>query len=296
MPKLVIDWKPGEKVKLDQLGTRKVKRITDGDTPFVEMSIRLLSVDAPEVHYPGNTDPAKYDQKFVQLADWIDQGCAPIKSKLGNYLKPLLATGKAGSLHSEQGHRAAEEFDKMLNTRLNNKKRPVFLLAANEHFDQYGRLLAYMSPYYTKARLTTITPKQRATFNLQLVESGWAASFPIYPSLPKKEDFELLQDAGEAAYNKKKGVWKDDKSLLGYEYRMCVRLYQITEKIMAGENPPKTERDKWIERYCADIMTGKRYDPQKYYLVPPYNRLFIWPDDVKEATARLGLTPAKDNN
>jgi len=42
----------------------------------------------------------------------------------------------------------------------------VLLYAADEPFDQYGRLRAYMAPYYSRQELATLSPQERATFNL----------------------------------------------------------------------------------------------------------------------------------
>jgi endonuclease YncB( thermonuclease family) len=292
MATVKIKWDP-KGFELDSLRDKKITRTTDGDTIFVEVSIRMLSIDAPELHYPGMTKPGKYDDKFKQLAQWIDHSNGMVSPGLAKFLKGKLSTGKAGSLHQVQGEKAHAEFQKILDSKLVKKtgnKRPVFLWAANEHFDQYGRLLAYVSPYYTKNELATMTLVDRATFNLLMVKSGWAASFPIYPSLPKKEDFELLQDAGETAFGKHFGIWKNSLTLTGYEYRMCVRLYELMEKIKAGTTVTAKEKKGWIERYCVDITTCKLYDPQDYYNVKPYNRLFIWPEDVKAAKTKLDLS------
>ena len=48
--------------------------------------------------------------------------------------------------------------------------------------------------------------KERATFNLLMVESGWAAPFPIYPGLPKYRDLVLLQEVAEEACKYGKGA------------------------------------------------------------------------------------------
>jgi endonuclease YncB( thermonuclease family) len=291
MSNVKIKWNP-KGFELDSLGQKKITRITDGDTPFIEMSIRMLSIDTPELHYPGMTSPDKFDAKFKKLADWIGQGSAPLSPGLGDYLKKKLGTGKAGRLHKEQGEKAREQFQKLLDTKLkakNGKKKPVFLRAADEHFDQYGRLLAYLSPHYTREQLAAMTLKERATFNLLMVESGWAASFPIYPSLPKIDDFALLQEAGQGAFEKPKGVWKNPLSLTGYEYRMCVRLFEITEMLVSGGTVSEKVKSSWIERYCVDITTAQLFNPEDYYKVLPYNRLFLWPKDVAEAKAKLNL-------
>jgi len=53
MSNVKIFWDPSG-FQLDALGRTTYLRSTDGDTPYVTSSIRMLSIDTPEVHYPGN--------------------------------------------------------------------------------------------------------------------------------------------------------------------------------------------------------------------------------------------------
>jgi endonuclease YncB( thermonuclease family) len=294
MATVKIFWDP-RGLELDSLGKKEYLRITDGDTPYVSLSVRMLSIDTPETHYPGNQKPSKHDAKLAQLGDWIEQGKAPVEEGLGKYLLPKLRTGAAGRLQEKQGQAATDQFRKLLDERLtrpNGTKRRLFMWAADEHFDQYGRLLAYMAPSYSAAELASLSRKDRATFNLLMVESGWAASFPIYPSLPKHVDLAMLQEAGRKAYDDRRGAWTDPDTLTGYEFRMCVRLHKVTEKLVAGKKVSSKERYGWIERFCADMTARKIFYPQRYHRVKPYNRLFIWPDDVTEAVGKLNLVPS----
>lgn len=296
MSKIKIFWDPRGQM-LDYLGKKRFIRATDGDTPYVSISIRMLSIDTPELHYPGNSKPSKHDGDLAQLAVWIDQDKAPIEPELATFLRPKLATKQAGTLQEKQGNEAKEVFNQLMNQKLSipgsNRKRSVFLQASDEHFDQYGRLLAYISPSYTAKERESMLLKDRATFNLMMVESGWAASFPIYPSIPKHADLVLLQNAGREAIENKKGAWADSMMLTGYEFRMCVKLFKITKKLMNGRKLSSTEKAGWISRYCVDMTTGEIYYPQNYFKVEPYNRIFIWPQDVTEAVARLNLLPGE---
>ena len=119
----------------------------------VSVSIRMLGIDTPEVHYPGNTKPFRQDENLLQLAEWMKQGKAPVESELAEYFHPKLASGNAGSLQEEQGIKAAEVFKALIEEKLSrpnsNRRRTVVLRVADEHFDQYGRLLAYMAPNYS---------------------------------------------------------------------------------------------------------------------------------------------------
>ena len=146
MSEVKIFWDP-RGFELDSLGKKKYLRATDGDTPYISVPIRMLSIDTPEVHYPGTKKPSKSDDDLMQLAEWIDAGYAPVGDGLGAHLYPRLATGTAGTLHEEQGKAATTAFEELLTERLtkpSGRKRSVYIRAADQHFDQYGRLLAYM--------------------------------------------------------------------------------------------------------------------------------------------------------
>lgn len=293
MSEVKIFWDP-DGFELATLGEKDYLRTTDGDTPYVSMPIRMLSIDAPEVHYPNNKPPSTQDKNLGQLADWIKDGKAPIDKGLGDYLYPKLATGTAGTLQENQGKDAKKKFEDLLKDKLtkpDGKMRNVFLRAANEHFDQYNRLLAYMAPYYSAKELAGMSRKDRATFNLLMVDIGWAASFPIYPSIPSYLDLIMLQESAKNAIDTKIGVWSDGNTLIGYEYRMLVRLFEITKEIVGGKNLSSKEKYSWIDRYCADMTTREIFYPQDYYKVKPCNRIFIWSKDVEAAVGKMNLVP-----
>lgn len=294
MSKVNIFWDPLG-VSVDSLGSKKYRRVTDGDTPYIELSIRMLSIDTPEEHYPGTTKPSKHDQLLKDLADWIKGGNSVIKKPLADHLHPKLVTGQAGTLQETQAEKATEAFRNMLERKLkksNDRWRSVFLRAADQHFDQYGRLLAYMSPYYTAKELEGLTLRDRATFNLMMVEEGWAAPFPIYPSIPKYSDLVMLQEAAKDAVEGQKGTWSNTNALTGYEFRMCIRLSKIMEKLKKNEKMTSRDRGSWIYRYCVDMTNRKVYFPQDYHKVKVWNRIFVWPEDIREAVGKLNLVPA----
>ncbi len=289
-----VFWDP-EGLQVDHLGTDRLLRITDGDTPYVSLSIRMLSIDAPEVHYPGNTKPSKQDARLKQLAGWIQQDKAPIPAGLAAHLHPKLATGQAGTLQEQQGGQATTFFRDLLRQKLarpSGGERPLFLWAADQHFDQYGRLLAYIAPNYSTKERQSLSRQDRATFNLLMVEAGWAASFPIYPSIPRYADLVLLHDAAQDAFDHLRGIWTDPLTLTGYEFRMCVRLYDVTRRLVAGTTLSSRDRNGWVERYCVDMTTREVFLPQDYHRVQPYNRIFVWPQDIAEAVSTMNLVPA----
>ena len=219
---------------------RALVDITDGDTPNIRMPIRMLSVDTPEVTARSDAGAAKVDAKFAQLADWIDQGLAPISAKLGAALKPKLATGKAGTLHFTQGKQASAFAKQNAATRLgrpDGSQRNLFVRTADSPFDDNHRLLAYVAPSFSAKELATLSREQRSTFNLDLVAAGWAAPFVIYPAVPGELDLPLLVDAAATARAGGLGIWADPDTLLAYEYRAMEKLFTVTEKIVNNKEP-----------------------------------------------------------
>ncbi len=52
-----------------------------------------------------------------------------------------------------------------------------------------------------------------------------------------------------------------------------------------------TEKYSWISRFCLDMTTREIFYPQDYFKVQPYNRIFIWAEDVTDAVGKLNLVP-----
>jgi len=293
MPEVKIFWDP-QGLAIDSLGTKEFLRATDGDTPYISLSVRMLSIDAPETHYPGRARPSNSDDDLAKLAEWIYQGQAPIDDQLAAYIYPRLVTGQAGTLQEHQGKQAAAMFEDLLDKRLtreNGTRRNLYVSAADERFDQYGRLLAYIAPSYSSEELETLSVWERASFNLLMVRSGWAATMIIFPSIPKYPDLVLFRDAAREAYLSGLGAWAEPTLLTGYEFRMAVKLHKITKRLVDGEKLSSSQRKAWIERYCVDMTTQQIYYPEQYYKVAPYDRLFVWSKDVAQAVAQLNLVP-----
>ena len=292
METINLFWNP-DGFELDTLGRKTYNGPpADGDTPYVRMAIRMLSIDTPETIYPTIGKPSNSDDRLKELGEWITADKVPIDPKLGAFLTPKLTTGQAGTLQQEQGEEAKKEFKKLLDNRLtrpSGSRRGLFLRTADQPFDSFGRLLAYAAPSYSKKELGEINYKDRYTFNLNMLESGWAAPLIVYPSLPKHSDLILAHDKSMEALKDKKGAWADEKTLTGYEWRMCIKLHQQMKKLNRGDisyiNPTS-----WISRYCFDMASLKIYYPQDYYKVQPYNRIFVWPRDVRKAVGELSLT------
>jgi endonuclease YncB( thermonuclease family) len=287
-------WSPAG-ISMDPLGARQLVDVTDGDTPNIRMPIRMLSVDTPEVTARTAEGAAAVDEKFAQLAEWIDAGKAPISPGLASHLGPRLATGKAGTLQFEQGKQAsafAKENTERRLARPGQRPRNLFIRVADTPFDDNGRLLAYIAPDYTAKERETLSRAERATFNLDLLAAGWAASFVIFPSIPGELDLPLLIDTAARARAGEAGIWSDPTTLLAYEYRAMEDLYAVTKKIVDGREVTNAERFGWRERYCADMRNRQLHGPEDYVDVPPEYRLWIWPRDVADAVSRLNLVPA----
>lgn len=288
-----ILWSPVG-INLPALEPMRLVDSTDGDTPNIRMPVRLLSVDTPEVTADTEAGAAKVDQKFLELAEWIEQRPdVPISRRFADYILPKIATGRAGSLQFQQGKKASTFAEQNADTRLtkpNGEKRKLFVRTADSPFDTHGRLLAYVAPNYTETERRTMTRRQRATFNLDLLEHGWAAPFIIYPSIPGELDLPLFLEMAIAASAAKRGIWADPQTLLAYEYRAAERLHGIAKKIVEGKQPQ--DRFGWRERYCVDMRSRLLHGPEDYFEIPAPYRLWIWPQDLNQAVARLNLTPA----
>jgi endonuclease YncB( thermonuclease family) len=280
---------------MPSLGARPLVDVTDGDTTNLRMPVRMLSVDTPEVtaHTPARA--AAVDREFVQLAEWIRAGQAPISRRLADFIVPRLATGTAGTLQFQQG-RAASAFTKQnIETRLqrpDGTRRNIFIRIADTPFDDNNRLLAYLAPNYGDAERRQIPRHERTTFNLDLVTSGWGVSFVIYPAIPGALDLPLLIRAAATARTSGIGVWADPHSLLGYEYRAMERLYRLTKKLVTTGQLDPGEAYTWRERYCIDMRNRVLHGPEDYVNVEPEYRLWIRPRDLNDAVARLNLVPA----
>lgn len=293
MDKLQILWTPAG-TTLPSLGSRALSDVSDGDTPNIRMPIRMLSIDTPEVTARSSTGAVKADGEFQELAGWIKDGKAPVEKPFADYILPKLESGNVGTLQYTQGKAASEYYKNLISQRLtkpNGTKRKLFIRSPEPPFDGYGRLLAYVAPSYSTAELAAMSRRERATFNLDMVDSGWAAPFVIYPSIPGELDLPLFVESGVDAMDNKRGQYQDPLFMPGYEYRMCEKLYDITKKMVGGEAMSYAKQIGWRSRYCADMRNRELYGPEKYMTVPVPYRLWIWPDDLQRAIAALNLIP-----
>ncbi|MFK7995068.1 MAG: hypothetical protein AB8B87_13070 [Granulosicoccus sp.] len=289
-----ILWTPAGQ-SLPSLGSRALVDVSDGDTPNIRMPVRMLSIDTPEVTARSTGKAREIDEEFLELAGWIKDGTAPVTKAFGQYILPKLEDIAAGSLQFEQGEAASAFYKAKSEERLtregSSRKRNLFVRSAEEPFDNYGRLLAYVAPSYSKKERDEMTRRERRTFNLDLIDSGWATPFVIFPSIPGELDLPLFIEFAVDAKEQGRGQYQEPLSLPAYEYRMCEKLHTITKKLAAGQTMSYPEQLEWRSRYCADMRSREIFGPESYICIPEPYRLWIWPDDVQTAISMLNLVP-----
>ncbi len=267
---------------------QRLHTLSDGDTPTILQPVRMVSTDTPEKsHYAGKAEVAqpKLDRCRQLLAD----GAYPeIPSGLRDYLLEKLEAD-AAARHIAAGEQASLEFDRLLSARLtrpNGTQRRVATIPTGEVIDRYGRMLAYLAPWFSGTRGDPVPPKadpQRRTFNLDMVANGWGAQFLVYPSLPANDDLNLLIDAAREAWRRRLGAWRAHgrKLLLGYEYRLAIKLGTVT--------PPRKAMETAFQRVCVDLRRLRSVGRYDWWNVAPPDRLWVWLTDVEQAATDLGV-------
>jgi endonuclease YncB( thermonuclease family) len=261
--------------------------ISDGDTPNIQQPVRMVSCDTPEkAQYAGlpETSQPKLDRCKARLESGF---YSALPQGLRDYLATKI-TSDAAERHVAAAKRASEVFTTLMEDRLSRPsgtKRRVAVIPTGEIIDTYGRMLAYLAPFYAPPEpLPPPNDPLRRTFNLDMIESGWAAFFPVYPSLPQNADMNLAIAAAEAAWENQRGAWSEFGSdlLLGYEYRMCIKLSK------EGDAAADRITDAF-ERTCIDLRNMTSVGEFGFPSVPPCYRLWVWTKDIAQATVDLQL-------
>jgi hypothetical protein len=202
-------------------------------------------------------------------------------------------TEDAARRHLAAGARAAEEFAKMRAARLqpnpDTGRAKVGIIVTGEVIEENERLLGYITPWLRPPLPPRDDPSRR-TFNLELVETGWAAFFPLYPSLPGDVDLNIAVQAAEQAWQQKRGAWAEfgDDLLLGYEYRACLKL-GAADPDNEPSVPPEKRIAEAFRRVCVDLRTRKIVGLYGYHRIEPPYRLWIWNQDLTRARQDLNL-------
>lgn len=265
-------------------------KVTDGDTPTIEMAIRMVSIDTPESQFGGApaTAQAALERAKTRLLDGTYDA---LPQDLRDYLVSRI-TPDAAQRHQAAGKAAAEAHTAMVATRLarpDGSQRKMAVIATGELVEGNGRLLAYTAPWFTGSASDPLPPRddpRRRTFNLDMVALGWAATFLIYPSIPPTKDLNLLLDEAEAAWTQQLGAWAQfgQDLLLGYEYRACIKLgaRELTD--------PAEAIAQAYQRVCVDLRTLTEVGLYGYHQVPPQHRLWIWATDLEQARNDLPIS------
>ena len=85
-------WSPAG-ATIPSLGDLALVDVHDGDTPSVRMSVRMLSIDTPEITAISADRALNVDRKFADLAQWITDRKAPITAALAERVLPKLEKG-----------------------------------------------------------------------------------------------------------------------------------------------------------------------------------------------------------
>jgi|LSQX01.2.fsa_nt_gb endonuclease YncB( thermonuclease family) len=293
---------------------------SDGDTPVIRQPIRMVSVDTPEKKgYAGGPDiaQAKLDRCRERLTSGFYDDFLP--ESVCSYLATKI-TADAASRHIDAALAATAKFLEFQEERLEVSSDfgpKVAVIPTGEIVDRYGRMLAYVAPWLKKPLPPRDDPARR-TFNLQMIETGWGAFFPIYPSLPQNDDMNRAIAAAEKAWEDKLGQWTfGENLLLAYEYRACIKLAEpLARATKSGEDTQyfytedsiQPERDQLLadgwkvsektvedlannafQRICTDLQTLAVVGKFDFGDVPPCYRLWVWENDIEEARVALGL-------
>jgi endonuclease YncB( thermonuclease family) len=286
---------------------RRLVRSSDGDTTVIEQPIRMVSCDTPEKSgYAGKpeTSQPKLDKCRQRLQDGFYN---KLPQELRDYLFAKL-TNTAAQLHIEAGEHASAAFGQLLATRLtrpDGTTRKVATIPTGEIIDSHGRMLAYIAPWFAGSQSDPMPPPtdpRRRTVNLDMIANGWAAFFPIYPSLPKNSDMDLAIADAKAAWDGNRGAWtlhSGRNLLLGYEYRMCIKLGEAKKDEAGNIVPdanlnPRDFIDEAFQRSCVNLETMKEMGLFGFHAVPPWARLWFWWKDRKLARKHLGLPAQND--
>ncbi|MFB4319514.1 thermonuclease family protein [Actinomadura sp. 21ATH] len=272
---------------------RRLIEHSDGDTPVIRQPIRMVSVDTPEkAQYAGRPPAAQrtLDRCRDRLAGGTFDRLVP--AGLRDHLLERL-TPDAAERHIAAAERATAHFADLRARRLarpGREERSVGVVPTGELIDRYGRLLAYLAPWYAggaKDPLPRRDHPDRRTFNLDMVAAGWGAMFLVYPSLPGGADLRTLLDEAHAAWTERRGMWAEFGAdlLLAYEYRACVKLGA------ARMEDPKAAVDEAYRRICVDLDGPRVLGPYDYHRTPPSRRLWIWREDLDRAREDLDLPP-----
>ena len=274
--------------ELRPASAQRLFSVSDGDTPSILQPVRMVSIDTPEKkHYAGRAEVAQPKLDACRLR--LESGFYPqVPDELRDYLVDRLDVG-AAARHIAAGEEASVQFDLLLKDRLarpDGSQRRVATIPTGEIIDRYGRMLAYLAPWFTGGPSDPVPPRNdpaRRTFNLDMVAGGWAASFMVFPSLPQNVDLNLLYEESQVAWAEQRGAWEvhGPNLLLGYEYRLCIKLGTAATAAEGMESA--------FQRICIDLRGPTSVGLFGWHAVDPPHRMWVWAADVAKASEALGI-------
>jgi endonuclease YncB( thermonuclease family) len=219
------------------------KYCSDGDSLYItgyfqNELVRLLGIDALEIR--------GLNLYYLKKSGFLDT----LDGQLQKYLQPKL-TKESIKTHKNLGFETKEYLESIL-------EEDLVVSFDKEVFDRYDRFLVYLSAAKGKS------------YNLLLVQTGYALPYLIYPNTislteDEKWNYDKIEEIQKITIRAKKqnpGIWAHiDHILLPMELRFLTR----------RELPQK---------YCADLQDHLLYPPEHYFKIPIENRLFFYPKDV----------------
>jgi len=303
-------------------------KISDGDTIQINQAIRMLNIDTPEKRGGsfGNNDTAQAKlniaRERLSSGKFDDLMIDSLKMHLLSRLD-----SNAAKLHFRAGDHATKALVLAMRQRVgsfsDDLQPRLFIRSYQPFFDNYGRILAFAAPYFLTSELPDFGSPERRTYNLEMLELGHAAHFPIFPSIPKPADWNLAVNAAKEAWEGRRGQWDANSGgpnvLLAYEFRAVIDLASPLLKATRRNSTTKTwfesdldeglaeraalEDAGWkitevsydnmvreaFNRHCIDISNWQYAGVQEYHTVEPWARLWVWPDEIDEAKSALGI-------
>jgi endonuclease YncB( thermonuclease family) len=247
-------------------GKRVIGNLNDGDTIYIDkykifadgkeqdpslirpkaktakgyLKVRILGIDTPETHYPGNTDCKGCQKQKVKVAQ------QPLGREATDFTNSILPEGTSVILETDQD-RGKESF-----------------------YDRYDRILAYV--------WTTTNGKKDKLVNLELVKKGWAIPHQVFPNLSHFNEIENAA-ANQMKKKRKKGVYAilAEKIIPFSKLANSKQLNEpfVYRKVVDSKKCSMPSVESIFEREVLDARNFSIYRPSEYYKVPIPYRIFL---------------------
>lgn len=280
------------------------RTVHDGDTvdvvPDGYLSVRFLGIDTPEVSIqypkiPGDPNSEKWldiDKCQQYLTDPFSSNypdSTDFKQALGpellNYLKDNLNDETAKN-HYDLASAARKKLDDIVQQELTKRQEQgrefkFFMAFADEIMDRYGRFLCYIDTFRDRSELNG---QFFLTYNEQMLQSGLAAPYFIWPNLDPFIGQQSLVKAVPEINNFQNNISKSKRLMNARNYVRKARESHLG--IFDSNNPLKLLafelryifRRQIPDRYVIDLSSErpKILKPTQYHTIRNLeDRLFI---------------------